>query len=102
MGMISTRSLRVAARSKLVRKRDVQPLEDYGFFGPGSVTWKVWGYPTSLTIGLQRAVVVEELDPALVAAVTKTQDIYNRPRTRHRGDPAVAGGSGLHRVMKVG
>lgn len=59
------------------------PAEDYGFFGPGSVTWKVWSYPTSLTIGFQRAVVIEELDPALVAAVDKTHDIYNRPRTRY-------------------
>lgn len=61
----------------------VQPHEDYGFFGPGSVTWKVWGYPTSLTVGFQRSVVVEELDPNLVAAVDKTHDIYRRPRTRY-------------------
>ena len=59
------------------------PARDYGFFGPDSVTWKVWSYPTSLTIGFQRAVVIEELDPALVAAVDKTHDIYTRPRTRY-------------------
>ena len=41
--------------------------EDYGFFGPDSVTWRVWSYPTSLTVGFQRAVVVEELDPVLLA-----------------------------------
>jgi uncharacterized protein (DUF2236 family) len=57
--------------------------EDYGFFGPDSITWRVWGYPTSLTIGFQRSVVVEELDPNLVAAVDKTHDIYKRPRTRY-------------------
>ncbi|HEX7824874.1 MAG TPA: oxygenase MpaB family protein [Mycobacterium sp.] len=62
---------------------EVSPAEDYGFFGPDSVTWKVWSYPTSLTIGFQRAVVIEELDPALVAAVDKTHDIYARPRTRY-------------------
>lgn len=65
------------------RKRDLTPLEDHGFFGPDSVTWKVWGYPTSLTIGFSRAVVVEELDPNLIAAVDHTQDIYRRPRTRY-------------------
>jgi len=59
------------------------PAGDYGFFGPGSVTWKVWSYPTSLSIGFQRAVVIEELDPGLVAAVDKTHDIYKRPRTRY-------------------
>ncbi|WP_243640439.1 oxygenase MpaB family protein [Nocardioides jejuensis] len=60
-----------------------EPAEDFGFYGPGSVTWKVWSYPTSLTIGFQRAVVIEELDPHLVAAVTKTHGIYDRPRTRY-------------------
>lgn len=64
-------------------RKDVRPAEDYGFFGPGSVTWRVWSYPTSLTVGFQRAVVVEELDPSLVAAVTDTHGIYDRPRTRY-------------------
>jgi uncharacterized protein (DUF2236 family) len=62
---------------------EAEPAEDYGFFGPDSVTWKVWTYPTALSIGFQRAVVIEELDPALVAAVDKTHDIYARPRTRY-------------------
>ncbi|MEZ0577851.1 oxygenase MpaB family protein [Nocardioides sp. MH1] len=66
-----------------MKRADVQPHEDYGFFGPDSVTWKVWSYPTSLTVGFIRAVVVEELDPDLVAAVDKTHDIYKRPRTRY-------------------
>jgi uncharacterized protein (DUF2236 family) len=61
----------------------VSPHEDYGFFGPGSVTWKVWSYPTSLTVGFQRSVVIEELDPALVAAVDDTKAIRYRPRTRY-------------------
>ncbi len=60
-----------------------EPAEDYGFFGPDSVTWKVWSYPTALSIGFQRSVVIEELDPALVAAVDKTHQIYDRPRTRY-------------------
>jgi uncharacterized protein (DUF2236 family) len=59
------------------------PHEDYGFFGPDSVTWKVWGYPTSLTVGFQRAVVVEELDAGLVASVDATRAIRDRPRTRY-------------------
>ncbi|CAM3882253.1 oxygenase MpaB family protein [Smaragdicoccus niigatensis] len=61
----------------------VEPAEDYGFFGPDSVAWKVWSYPTGLTIGFQRAVVIEELDPALVASVNETQAIFDRPRTRY-------------------
>jgi uncharacterized protein (DUF2236 family) len=67
----------------LPRRKDVEPAEDYGFFGPGSVTWRVWSYPTSLTVGFQRSVVVEELDPALVASVDATQAIWDRPRTRY-------------------
>jgi uncharacterized protein (DUF2236 family) len=65
------------------RSRTITPAADHGFFGPGSVSWKVWGYPTSLTIGFSRAVVVEELDPNLVASVDRTQDIYRRPKTRY-------------------
>lgn len=64
-------------------RASIEPHEDYGFFGPGSVTWKVWSYPTSLTVGFQRAVVIEELDPALVASVDATQAIWERPRTRY-------------------
>lgn len=66
-----------------LRRSEVEPHEDYGFFGPGSVVWKVWSYPTAPTVGFQRAVVVEELDPPLVAAVDRTQGIYQRPRTRY-------------------
>ncbi len=57
--------------------------EDYGFFGPDSVTLEGVELSTSLSIGFQRAVVIEELDPALVAAVDKTHEIYSRPRTRY-------------------
>lgn len=64
-------------------KHPIEPAADYGFFGPDSVTWRVWSYPTSLTVGFIRSVVVEELDPDLVAAVDKTHDIYKRPRTRY-------------------
>jgi uncharacterized protein (DUF2236 family) len=64
-------------------REQVTPHEDYGFFGPDSVTWKVWTYPTSLTVGFQRSVVIEELDPALIAAVDATGDVYSRPRTRY-------------------
>ena len=61
----------------------MEPHEDYGFFGPGSVTWKVWTYPTALTVGFQRSVVVEELDPNLIAAVDQTNAVRYRPRTRY-------------------
>ncbi|WP_082686637.1 oxygenase MpaB family protein [Mycobacterium sp. IS-3022] len=77
---------RVLTGARAVATKDrssVTPHGDYGFFGPDSVTWKVWGYPTSLTVGFQRAVVIEELDPNLIAAVDTTHDIYKRPRTRY-------------------
>ncbi|MBO9520525.1 MAG: DUF2236 domain-containing protein [Nocardioidaceae bacterium] len=67
----------------MLRAPEITPHADYGFFGPDSVTWKVWSYPTSLTVGFQRAVVVEELDPALVASVDETHAIFDRPRTRY-------------------
>ncbi len=65
------------------RRKAVEPHEDYGFFGPDSVTWRVWSYPTSLTIGFQRAVVVEELDPFLIAAVEATNKVRYQPRVRY-------------------
>ncbi|MGH8539232.1 MAG: oxygenase MpaB family protein, partial [Stenotrophobium sp.] len=61
----------------------VKAHEDYGFFGPDSPTWKVWAYPTALTIGFQRSVVVEELDPFLLAAVNSSRRIYTNPKTRY-------------------
>ena len=61
----------------------IDPPEDNGLFGPGSVSWRVWGYPTSLTVGFQRAVVVEELDPFLVASVYASQKIVTQARTRY-------------------
>ncbi len=60
------------------------PMEDYGIFGPESVAWRVWGYPTSLMVGFQRAVVVvEELEPFLVASVHASQKIVSQARARY-------------------
>ncbi|WP_280348555.1 oxygenase MpaB family protein [Nocardia neocaledoniensis] len=55
--------------------------DDYGFFGPDSVTWKVWASPTAL-IGFQRAVTLEHFDPFLTAAVADSQGIYDNPASR--------------------
>ena len=68
---------------RLRTRTPIEAHEDQGFFGPGSVTWRVWTYPTSLTVGFQRSVVVEELDPALIAAVDQTNAVRDRPRTRY-------------------
>ena len=72
-------------RSALSRHLDkkYEPHADNGFFGPGSVAWKVWGYPTSALIGFQRSVTIEQLDPNLNAAVEKTGGVRYRPRTRY-------------------
>jgi uncharacterized protein (DUF2236 family) len=55
--------------------------DDYGFFGPGSPSWKVWTSPTAL-IGFQRSVVLEHFDPFLAAAVADSAGIYQDPRGR--------------------
>jgi uncharacterized protein (DUF2236 family) len=55
--------------------------DDYGFFGPGSPSWKVWTAPTAL-IGFQRSVVLEHFDPFLAAAVADSAGIYEDPRGR--------------------
>lgn len=60
-----------------------EPQADYGFFGPGSVTWKVWGYPTSYVLGFARAVTIEHFDPNLAAAVVQSGGVKYRPSTRY-------------------
>lgn len=69
--------------SFMVRRRNTEPLADYGFFGPDSITWKVWGTGTSFALGFMRAVSIEQLDPNLNAAVLKGGDVYGRTRTRY-------------------
>lgn len=63
--------------------KHLEPMDDYGWFGPDSVTWKVWSYPTALTVGFSRSVVVEELDPFLIAPVKSSSKIYSQTRTRY-------------------
>ncbi len=65
------------------RRRPVREREDHGFFGPGSVAWRLWGYPTSVTVGFQRSVVIEELDPFLLAAVAGTDKVRYAPAARY-------------------
>ncbi len=64
-------------------RRKYEPLPDYGFFGPGSVTWKVWMYPSSAVMGFQRAVTIEFLDPNLNASVVNSGGVKSRPRNRY-------------------
>lgn len=64
-------------------KGQYEPHADNGFFGPDSVAWKVWSYPTSLVIGFSRAVTIEQLDPNLNAAVEAAGGVRYRPRTRY-------------------
>ncbi|TSE00184.1 DUF2236 domain-containing protein [Skermania sp. ID1734] len=63
--------------------KNYSPSADYGFFGPGSVTWKVWSYPSSALMGFQRSVTIEQLDPNLNAAVEHSGGVRYRPRTRY-------------------
>src|SRR4051794_38890640 len=72
----------MAATNKAGRA-EITAHEDHGFFGPGSVTWRVWSYATSLTVGFQRAVVIEELDPFLLASVEATDKVRTQARIRY-------------------
>lgn len=60
----------------------VVPARDYGFFGPGSVAWQVWGHAASVLMGFSRSVTMEHLDPALAAATGRTGKIFTNPRSR--------------------
>ncbi|OLT45923.1 hypothetical protein BJF85_18290 [Saccharomonospora sp. CUA-673] len=76
--MATGRAARIAAA-----QTEVVPRADAGFFGPGSVAWKVWGYPTSMLHGFIRATVIEELDPNLVASVEHSGQVKQRPALRY-------------------
>ncbi|MFJ6699529.1 oxygenase MpaB family protein [Streptomyces sp. NPDC091272] len=64
------------------RAADVQPARDYGFFGPDSVSWRVWGHIGSTLMGFSRSVTMEQLDLGLAAATAGTGKIINNPRGR--------------------
>jgi len=57
--------------------------QDYGLFGPDSVTWKVFTYPTATTVAFQRTAAVEMLEPHVLAAVSATQSVMRRARRRY-------------------
>lgn len=63
--------------------KSVQPYKDYGIFGPDSVTWKVFRYPTSFSVGFQRTVVTEMFEPFLLASVSDTGAVKDRPAARY-------------------
>ncbi|MFF5033946.1 oxygenase MpaB family protein [Nocardia salmonicida] len=61
---------------------DVVPHQDYGFFGPDSVAWRVFRYPTTLSVAFQRTAVTEMFEPFLMASVADTGAVLNRPDIR--------------------
>lgn len=61
----------------------VAPRADHGIFGPDSVTWKVYRFPTSATVGFQRTALVEMLDPFVVASVDDSGSLRDRPAVRY-------------------
>ncbi|MEV6363757.1 oxygenase MpaB family protein [Nocardia asteroides] len=71
----------IKSRDQLAAQFDAPA--DNGFFGPGSVTWKVWSHPTSYVLGFARAVTIEHLDPNLAAAVAQSGGVRYRPHTRY-------------------
>lgn len=56
---------------------------DHGIFGPDSVTWKVYSYPTSMTVGFARTALVEMFDPLVVASVAGTGSLRQRAADRY-------------------
>lgn len=73
--------LGIKTRKQLAKQ--FEPMADYGFFGPDSVTWKVWPHPTSYVLGFARAVTIEHFDPNLAAAVVESGGVKYRPHNRY-------------------
>ena len=55
-----------------------------GFFGPGSVTWRIHSHPTMLVGGL-RALLVQALNPLAMAAVAQHSNYKDDPWARLMG-----------------
>ncbi|WP_278315483.1 oxygenase MpaB family protein [Lolliginicoccus levis] len=70
-------------KTRAALREEFAPHADNGFFGPGSVTWKVWSHPTSYVLGFARAVTIEHLDPNLAAAVVQAGGVRYRPHSRY-------------------
>ena len=70
-------------RSNQQLKAQFEPMADYGFLGPDSVSWKVWGHPTAYILGFVRSVTIEHFDPNLAAAVVQAGGVKYRPSTRY-------------------
>lgn len=61
----------------------IKPHRDYGILGPDSVTWRVFGFATAMSIGFQRTVVSEMFEPFLMASVADTNAVMSRPALRY-------------------
>lgn len=48
------------------------PRQDEGYFGPGSVTWRVMAHPAALNIGGGMAVLLQVLDPGEMRHLSRT------------------------------
>ena len=73
----------VTIRTRAAWRKATKPADDNGFFGPGSVVWKVWTYPTVYILAFARAVTIEHFDPNLTAAVVQAGGVKARPYTRY-------------------
>ncbi|MGH9121457.1 MAG: oxygenase MpaB family protein, partial [Acidimicrobiales bacterium] len=60
---------------------DVADTPDPGFFGPGSVTWKVHSDPSALVGGI-RALLMQALNPLAMAGVDQHSDYWSDPLER--------------------
>ncbi|MCL2542450.1 MAG: DUF2236 domain-containing protein [Nocardioidaceae bacterium] len=70
-------------KTRAALMKQYEPMADYGFLGPDSVSWKVWGHPTSYVLGFARSVTIEHFDPNLAAAVIQSGGVKYRPSTRY-------------------
>jgi uncharacterized protein (DUF2236 family) len=57
--------------------------DDWGLFGPDSVSWRVHSSPVLLVGGL-RALIIQSLNPLAMAGVSQHSDYLQRPLTRLR------------------
>lgn len=59
------------------------PHADFGVLGPDSVAWRVYGFPSAVTIAFQRTALTEMFHPHVVASVADSASLHERAADRY-------------------
>lgn len=71
------------SRDRLERSGEELTRADWGFFGPGSVSWRIHSHPI-VVVGGFRALIIQSLHPLAIAGISQFSDYKVDPLKRFR------------------